>query len=50
MENSIKIKQVLPNKVEEIISLEEAKSYLKIDFVEQDKFIRDIIRASREYA
>jgi len=50
MNNSMKIKQVFAKPLQEIISLEEVKEYLKIDFSEQDKFISNTIVAAREYA
>jgi uncharacterized phiE125 gp8 family phage protein len=50
MEHSIKIKQVILSNSKEIVSLEEVKSYLKVDFSEQDEFIENTIRAAREYA
>lgn len=50
MNNSMKIKQLFSKIPQEIISLEEVKEYLKIDFSEQDKFISNTIKATREYA
>lgn len=50
MGHSIKIKQVPLSDSLEILSLEEVKSYLKVDFSEQDRFISNIIKAAREYA
>lgn len=50
MHDSIKIKEMYPEKIKELISLEQIKSYLKIDFDEQDQFLNEVVRTTRQYA
>ena len=50
MHDSIKIKELYPEKIKELISLEQIKSYLKIDFDEQDQFLSEVTKTTRQYA
>ncbi len=48
--DTVKIKELYPEKTEELISLGQLKSYLKIDFEEQDHFLNEVIATTRQYA
>jgi|GEM_PF-1673210 uncharacterized phiE125 gp8 family phage protein len=48
--DTVKIKELYPEKAEELISLGQIKSYLKIDFDEQDYFLNEVIATTRQYA